>query len=99
MPGSVMYHEDNFGLKEHWKVLAAMTLVSISTFQYGLDFGIIGGLQAMVGFLKVSRGSARRNLSIADSRTDPTHRSLENRPLRHLLDTTSLPRGNNSSRR
>lgn len=48
-----MYHEDNFGLKEHWKVLAAMTLVSISTFQYGLDFGIIGGLQAMVGFLKV----------------------------------------------
>lgn len=54
MPGSVIYHEDNFGLKEHWKVLAAMTLVSISTFQYGLDFGIIGGLQAMVGFLKVS---------------------------------------------
>lgn len=52
-PGSV-YHEDNFGLKEHWKVMAAITLVSISTFQYGLDFGIIGGLQAMVGFLKVS---------------------------------------------
>jgi hypothetical protein len=46
-------NEDNFGLREHWKVLLAMSLVSISTFQYGLDFGIIGGLQAMKGFLQV----------------------------------------------
>ncbi|KAB5585104.1 general substrate transporter [Coniochaeta sp. 2T2.1] len=54
MPGSVAsFNEDNYGLREHWKVLAMMTLVSLSTFQYGLDFGIIGGLQAMVGFLKV----------------------------------------------
>lgn len=49
-----LQNEDNFGLKEHKRVLLIMTLVSISTFQYGLDFGIIGGLQAMVGFLKVS---------------------------------------------
>jgi hypothetical protein len=49
--------EEQFGLKEHWKVLLAMSLVSISTFQYGLDFGIIGGLQAMVGFLKVRVGN------------------------------------------
>jgi hypothetical protein len=42
-----------FGFKDHWRVLCAMTLVSLSTFQYGLDFGVIGGLQAMVGFLKV----------------------------------------------
>lgn len=49
-----MHNDDSqFGFKEHWKVLAAMSLVSLSTFQYGLDFGIIGGLQAMVGFLKV----------------------------------------------
>ena len=41
------------GMKAHWKSLAAMTLVSLSSFQYGLDFGIIGGLQAMVPFLKV----------------------------------------------
>ncbi len=41
------------GIKEHWKSLFAMTLVSLSSFQYGLDFGVIGGLQAMVPFLQV----------------------------------------------
>lgn len=46
-------HDDNFGLRHHWKSLASVALVTISSFQYGLDFGIIGGLQAMVGFLKV----------------------------------------------
>ena len=25
----------------------------LSPFQYGIDFGLIGGLQAMVGFLEV----------------------------------------------
>ncbi|KAK3317365.1 putative maltose permease [Cercophora scortea] len=49
------HQHDNhrFGLKDHWCCLAAMTLVSLSTFQYGLDFGIISGLQAMVPFLQV----------------------------------------------
>ena len=37
----------------HWKCLAACTLVSMCPFQYGTDFGIIGGLQAMKGFLEV----------------------------------------------
>ncbi|KAI5917668.1 putative maltose permease [Camillea tinctor] len=41
------------GMKDHWKALVAVTLVSLSSFQYGVDFGIIGGLQAMVGFLQV----------------------------------------------
>ncbi|KAI1486416.1 putative maltose permease [Biscogniauxia mediterranea] len=41
------------GMKDHWKALAAVSLVSLSSFQYGVDFGIIGGLQAMVGFLQV----------------------------------------------
>ncbi|KAI0542565.1 MFS monosaccharide transporter-like protein [Xylaria digitata] len=41
------------GMKEHWKALLIVTLVSLSSFQYGLDFGIIGGLQAMIGFLQV----------------------------------------------
>ncbi|KAI1813232.1 MFS monosaccharide transporter-like protein [Poronia punctata] len=41
------------GIREHRKTLAIVTLVSLSSFQYGLDFGIIGGLQAMVGFLQV----------------------------------------------
>lgn len=41
------------GMREHWKALLIVCLVSLSSFQYGLDFGIIGGLQAMVGFLQV----------------------------------------------
>jgi hypothetical protein len=36
----------------HWKCLAACTLMSMCPFQYGVDFGIIGGLQAMKGFLE-----------------------------------------------
>ncbi|KAI1109601.1 general substrate transporter [Nemania sp. NC0429] len=40
-------------MKEHWKALLTVCLVSLSSFQYGLDFGIIGGLQAMIGFLQV----------------------------------------------
>lgn len=43
-------------MRAHWKSLFASTLVSLSSFQYGLDFGIIGGLQAMVPFLQVIRG-------------------------------------------
>lgn len=41
------------GLRSHGKALLAMSIVSLSSFQYGLDFGIIGPLQAMVGFLQV----------------------------------------------
>lgn len=40
-------------MKAHWKALSIVTFVSLSSFQYGLDFGIIGGLQAMIGFLQV----------------------------------------------
>ncbi|KAI1077890.1 putative maltose permease [Whalleya microplaca] len=42
-----------WGMKDHWRAWLAMLLVSLSSFQYGLDFGIIGGLQAMIPFLKV----------------------------------------------
>ncbi|KAK3378970.1 general substrate transporter [Lasiosphaeria ovina] len=42
-----------FGLKDHWRWLVAMSLVSLSTFQYGLEFGIVSGLQAMIPFLEV----------------------------------------------
>jgi hypothetical protein len=45
--------QEKYPLKEHWKCLAACTLVSLCPFQYGIDFGLIGGLQAMVGFLRV----------------------------------------------
>lgn len=42
------------GVLANWKCLAACTLVSMSPFQYGIDFTMIGGFQAMVGFLQVS---------------------------------------------
>ncbi|KAI1432888.1 MFS monosaccharide transporter-like protein [Xylaria sp. CBS 124048] len=45
--------EQEFGMKRHWKALLIVSFVSLSSFQYGVDFGIIGGLQAMVGFLQV----------------------------------------------
>jgi len=48
------------GLLENWKCLLACTLVSMSPFQYGIDFGAIGGLQAMPGFLKVNKPRALR---------------------------------------
>ncbi|KAL2018419.1 hypothetical protein VTK56DRAFT_838 [Thermocarpiscus australiensis] len=45
--------EETYTMKQHWKSLAACTLVSMCPFQYGIDFGLIGGLQAMIGFLRV----------------------------------------------
>lgn len=44
--------------KAHWKVFLACGVMILSPFQYGVDFGLIGGLQAMVGFLKVNFFSA-----------------------------------------
>lgn len=41
------------GVLANWKCLAACTLISMSPFQYGVDFTMIGGFQAMVGFLQV----------------------------------------------
>ncbi|KAF2183949.1 general substrate transporter [Zopfia rhizophila CBS 207.26] len=37
----------------HWRVFAACAVMTMSPFQYGVDFGMIGGLQAMPGFLRV----------------------------------------------
>lgn len=42
----------------HWRVFVACGLISLSPFQYGVDFGLIGGLQAMPGFLQVSRSES-----------------------------------------
>lgn len=60
--------DQKMGMREHWKALLIITLVSLSSFQYGLDFGIIGGLQAMVGFLQVriASPSPASQLGIAD---------------------------------
>lgn len=37
----------------HWKCFVACGIIVLSPFQYGVDFGLIGGLQAMPGFLKI----------------------------------------------
>ncbi|KAL2269321.1 hypothetical protein VTJ83DRAFT_1505 [Remersonia thermophila] len=39
--------------KAHWKCFLACGIIVLSPFQYGIDFGLIGGLQAMRGFLQV----------------------------------------------
>lgn len=39
--------------KAHWRCFVACGIIVLSPFQYGVDFGLIGGLQAMPGFLKV----------------------------------------------
>lgn len=49
-----MAAEQRNGLLANWKSLAACSLISMSSFQYGVDYTMIGGFQAMVGFLKVS---------------------------------------------
>ncbi|KAI0399726.1 MFS monosaccharide transporter-like protein [Xylaria palmicola] len=48
-----MASDQDLGMRQHWKALLTVCFVSLSSFQYGLDFGIIGGLQAMIGFLQV----------------------------------------------
>ena len=40
-------------IRENWRVFLANSVVILGAFQYGLDFGLIGGMQAMPGFLKV----------------------------------------------
>ncbi|EJU05944.1 general substrate transporter [Dacryopinax primogenitus] len=40
-------------LLHNWKSMLACLLISMSPFQYGVDYGLIGGLQAMNGFLQV----------------------------------------------
>ncbi|KAM7215349.1 General substrate transporter [Rhypophila decipiens] len=39
--------------KAHWRCFLACGVIVLSPFQYGVDFGLIGGLQAMPGFLQV----------------------------------------------
>jgi hypothetical protein len=41
--------------KPHLKCFIACGIIVLCPFQYGVDFGLIGGLQAMASFLKVCR--------------------------------------------
>ncbi|KAH7143447.1 general substrate transporter [Dactylonectria macrodidyma] len=40
-------------IRANWRCFIACTIIVLSPFQYGLDFGLIGGLQAMPGFLMI----------------------------------------------
>ncbi|KAH7002495.1 general substrate transporter [Ilyonectria destructans] len=40
-------------IRANWRCFIACGIIVLSPFQYGLDFGLIGGLQAMPGFLKI----------------------------------------------
>ncbi|KAJ9137107.1 General substrate transporter [Pleurostoma richardsiae] len=40
-------------IRAHWRCFVACGIIVLSPFQYGVDFGLIGGLQAMPGFLQV----------------------------------------------
>ncbi|KAI1077838.1 general substrate transporter [Whalleya microplaca] len=48
-----MATKDGETIREHWRCFLACGLMVLSPFQYGVDFGLIGGLQAMPGFLKI----------------------------------------------
>ncbi|PQE09519.1 general alpha-glucoside permease protein [Rutstroemia sp. NJR-2017a BBW] len=50
-------HKRNDGILFHWKSLLACLVVSICQFQFGLDSTLIGGFQAMPGFLEVIRST------------------------------------------
>ncbi|RDL29893.1 MFS general substrate transporter [Venustampulla echinocandica] len=44
---------DQETIRANWRVFVACAVVTLSSFQYGVDFGLIGGLQAMQGFLEI----------------------------------------------
>jgi len=44
---------DNDTIRANWRCFVACGFMLVTPFQYGLDFGLIGGLQAMRGFLQV----------------------------------------------
>lgn len=48
-----MTRDKSSSVVANWKCLSACTLISMASFQYGLDFTMIGGFQAMIGFLQV----------------------------------------------
>ncbi len=44
---------DHDTIRANWRCFVACGIVVLSPFQYGADFGLIGGMQAMKGFLEV----------------------------------------------
>jgi hypothetical protein len=56
--------------RDHWRLFLATGVMILSPFQYGIDFGMIGGLQAMVPFLQVSCSSNSTNMLDANTIQD-----------------------------
>lgn len=48
-----MAAHDETTIKANWKCFLACGIMILSPFQYGVDFGLIGGVQAMQGFLQI----------------------------------------------
>lgn len=90
-------------IRANWRCFVACGIIVLSPFQYGLDFGLIGGLQAMPGFLKVRVSKhptlpyPRNDLSAV--LTLKPCRFTATRPLRRLSAGISHPLASNSSPR
>jgi hypothetical protein len=86
--------------KDHWKCFVACGIIVLSPFQYGVDFGLIGGLQAMRGFLEVrdeppmifenNPPGAFDELKIHEADIISSHRSTATKPPVRLSDGTSI---------
>jgi hypothetical protein len=87
---------DNHGYtwRDHPRLFIACGVVILSPFQYGFDFGMIGGLQAMVGFLEVFHYD---RIFAKEFALDHKSRFLATVQTRHLQDGISRQRDNNSS--
>jgi TRAP-type C4-dicarboxylate transport system permease small subunit len=65
MAKSEMASNNGDSLLTHWKCMLACGVMILFPFQYGIDFGLIGGLQAMIPFLKVHMINAYMYLPIS----------------------------------
>ena len=65
-----MSSKDNDTIRANWRCFLACGFIVLCPIQYGLDFGLIGGLQAMVGFLKVGNSKAKTEQGISGAIPD-----------------------------
>lgn len=90
--------------RAHWKCFVACGVIVLTPFQYGLDFGLIGGLQAMRGFLEVCSPKSRPGqcvfmLAQHHSNSKVNARSTAIPPPKPPSDGTSTRCDSSSSRR
>jgi hypothetical protein len=71
----------------HWKSLLSCLVVSLCAFQFGFDATVIGGLQAMPGFLEVIINQSPFSHAAALADEHLHHRYLGTKILKAPLDT------------